>query len=145
MLETIIPKSEYDSIMVVLGEHKGQVSTGLSSQRDVCAQICAVITRLTHICLLRSAVFSSGTRTSAKRWSNSTDTRRKCSRWTMTAFVTMSEKQINDSSLIPLLYQTLFCNILKPSICTDFKALRFCNKTLSGKVIFTVMFTFISK
>lgn len=26
MLETIVPKSEYDSVMVVLGEHKGKVS-----------------------------------------------------------------------------------------------------------------------
>lgn len=97
MLETIIPKSECDSIMVVLGEHKGQVSTGSSSLHDAWVPICAAITRLIYICLFRSAVFSSGTRTSAKRWSNSTDTRRKCSRWTMTAFVTMSEKQITDS------------------------------------------------
>lgn len=29
MLETIVPKSEYDSIMVVLGEHRGQVSSHL--------------------------------------------------------------------------------------------------------------------
>jgi len=27
MLETIVPKSEHDFIMVVLGEHRGQVST----------------------------------------------------------------------------------------------------------------------
>lgn len=26
MLETIVPKSEYDSVMVVLGEHRRQVS-----------------------------------------------------------------------------------------------------------------------
>lgn len=29
MLETIVPKSENDSIMVVLGEHRGQVRTVL--------------------------------------------------------------------------------------------------------------------
>ncbi|KAK2851745.1 hypothetical protein Q5P01_008021 [Channa striata] len=58
MLETIVPKSEYDSIMVVLGEHRGQV--GRILQRD---------------------------KTSAEQWSSLNDMRRKFSRWTMTPFV----------------------------------------------------------
>lgn len=33
MLETIVPKSEYDLIMVVLGEHRGQVCAGVIAQK----------------------------------------------------------------------------------------------------------------
>lgn len=40
MLETIVPKSENDSIMVVLGEHRGQVSNGSSFLQDVCTGLC---------------------------------------------------------------------------------------------------------
>lgn len=40
MLETIIPKSENDSIMVVLGEHKGQVSEGSSFLQDAGSGLC---------------------------------------------------------------------------------------------------------
>lgn len=36
MLETIIPKSEYDSIMVVLGEHRGQVGRILQRDKNKC-------------------------------------------------------------------------------------------------------------
>ncbi|GLD50196.1 G patch domain and KOW motifs-containing protein [Lates japonicus] len=36
MLETIVPKSEYDSIMVVLGEHRGQVGRILQRDKNKC-------------------------------------------------------------------------------------------------------------
>ncbi|XP_008276360.1 G-patch domain and KOW motifs-containing protein [Stegastes partitus] len=36
MLETIIPKSEYDSVMVVLGEHRGQVGRILQRDKNKC-------------------------------------------------------------------------------------------------------------
>uniref|UniRef100_A0A8C6SXZ5 G-patch domain and KOW motifs-containing protein n=1 Tax=Neogobius melanostomus TaxID=47308 RepID=A0A8C6SXZ5_9GOBI len=36
MLETIIPKSEYDAIMVVLGEHRGQVGRILQRDKNKC-------------------------------------------------------------------------------------------------------------
>lgn len=36
MLETIVPKGEYDAVMVVLGEHRGQVSKGSYLLQDVC-------------------------------------------------------------------------------------------------------------
>ncbi|XP_044066884.1 G-patch domain and KOW motifs-containing protein [Siniperca chuatsi] len=36
MLETIIPKSEYDSVMVVLGEHRGQVGRILRRDKNKC-------------------------------------------------------------------------------------------------------------
>ncbi|KAK7880738.1 hypothetical protein WMY93_032622 [Mugilogobius chulae] len=36
MLETIIPKSEHDSIMVVMGEHKGQVGRILQRDKNKC-------------------------------------------------------------------------------------------------------------
>ena len=100
MLETIIPKSEYDSIMVVLGEHRGQVSKGPSGS-SVLQHLCTGLNEtVTNDCIytfpFRLAVFSSGTRTSAERWFNSTDMRRKCSPWTMTPFVTMWEQQTID-------------------------------------------------
>lgn len=43
MLETIVPKTEYDSIMVVLGEHRGQVSRGSSFLQDVCVYVCVFV------------------------------------------------------------------------------------------------------
>ncbi|XP_049436837.1 G-patch domain and KOW motifs-containing protein [Epinephelus fuscoguttatus] len=36
MLETIVPKSEYDSVMVVLGEHRGQVGRILQRDKNKC-------------------------------------------------------------------------------------------------------------
>lgn len=36
MLETIVPKGEYDAVMVVLGEHRGQVTKGWYFPQDVC-------------------------------------------------------------------------------------------------------------
>ncbi|XP_049610029.1 G-patch domain and KOW motifs-containing protein [Syngnathus scovelli] len=36
MLETIVPKSEYDAIMVVLGEHRGQVGRILQRDKNKC-------------------------------------------------------------------------------------------------------------
>ncbi|XP_026188549.1 G-patch domain and KOW motifs-containing protein [Mastacembelus armatus] len=36
MLETIVPKSEYDSIMVVLGEHRGQIGRILQRDKNKC-------------------------------------------------------------------------------------------------------------
>ncbi|XP_026223003.1 G-patch domain and KOW motifs-containing protein [Anabas testudineus] len=36
MLETIVPKSEYDSVMVVLGEYRGQVGRILRRDKDKC-------------------------------------------------------------------------------------------------------------
>ncbi|XP_077432397.1 G-patch domain and KOW motifs-containing protein [Vanacampus margaritifer] len=36
MLETIVPKSEYDTIMVVLGEHRGQVGRVLQRDKNKC-------------------------------------------------------------------------------------------------------------
>uniref|UniRef100_A0A3Q2WNA4 G-patch domain and KOW motifs-containing protein n=2 Tax=Haplochromis burtoni TaxID=8153 RepID=A0A3Q2WNA4_HAPBU len=36
MLETIVPKSEYDSVMVVLGEHKGKVGRILQRDKNKC-------------------------------------------------------------------------------------------------------------
>lgn len=36
MLETIVPKSEYDSVMVVLGDHRGQVSNRSSFLQHMC-------------------------------------------------------------------------------------------------------------
>ncbi|XP_051914047.1 G-patch domain and KOW motifs-containing protein isoform X1 [Hippocampus zosterae] len=36
MLETIVPKSEYDAIMVVLGDHRGQVGRILQRDKDKC-------------------------------------------------------------------------------------------------------------
>lgn len=39
MLETIVPKREHDSVMVVLGEHRGQVSRGSFFPQDVCVPI----------------------------------------------------------------------------------------------------------
>ncbi|KAM9855369.1 G-patch domain and KOW motifs-containing protein [Aulostomus maculatus] len=36
MLETIVPKSEYDAIMVVLGEHRGQVGRILRRDKNKC-------------------------------------------------------------------------------------------------------------
>lgn len=35
MLETIVPKSEYDSVMVVLGDHRGQVSNQSSGSSSL--------------------------------------------------------------------------------------------------------------
>lgn len=39
MLETIVPKREDDSVMVVLGEHRGQVSKGSSFLQDACTSL----------------------------------------------------------------------------------------------------------
>lgn len=88
MLETIVPKGDNESIMVVLGEQRGQVSRSV--------QVCLLsfllfLNFLSFFCCSRWAVFFSGTRTNAERWFSSTDTRRKCSRWTTTPFVTMLE------------------------------------------------------
>ncbi len=132
MLETVVPKSDHDSIMVVLGEHRGQVSQGSSFLQDMCT----VTTDTNHsicICLLRSAVFSNGTKTSAERWFNSTDTKRKCSHWTMTVFVTTSEQQTTDPHISDL-YSNISCPFSSHLKCCfvifknyGFKILKHCN------------------
>lgn len=94
MLETVVPKSDNETIMVVLGEQRGQVSR---NHLHRCAA--SFFFFFKHLCVLfclcchhpRWVVFFSGTRTTAEQWFSWSDTRRKCSLWTMTPFVTTLE------------------------------------------------------
>lgn len=112
MLETIVPKGDNESIMVVLGEQRGQVSRAAVQVRCL---LPTVFKAVVLVCCSRWAVFSRGTRTNAGRWFSSTDTRRKCSRWTMTPFVTTSEGRIVDSRNLNYCFVTF--DILTPCGC----------------------------
>lgn len=99
MLETIVPKSENDSIMVVLGEQRGQVR----HYHPTCSMeppICIISNTIFSINLFRLAESYNGTRTSAERWCSLTDMRRKSSLWTMTVFVTMLEQGTPDPFIV---------------------------------------------
>lgn len=111
MLETIVPKGDSESIMVVLGEQRGQVSRAAVQVR------CLLLTvfKAAVVRCSRWDVFSRGTRTNAERWFSSTDTRRKCSRWTMTPFVTTSEGQIVDYRHLNYCFVTLCFNSVQLS------------------------------
>lgn len=144
MLETIIPKSDGDSIMVVLGEQRGQVSRGSSAQVCFLSPLC-LFTASLRLCGSRWAVSFRGTRTSAERWFSWTGMRRKCSRWTTTPFVTTWELLITDHRDLS------YCLFVISG--QYFNSMQLCNKTLE-KLHCSVnditrssvsQFTFISK
>lgn len=98
MLETIVPKQESDLIMVVLGEHKGQVSSKVLFLHRVAPDLCR--------CNYRSSPPSrwagsfSGTRTSAEPSCSWIDTETKCLHTTTTASATMWAEPSTDLHIV---------------------------------------------
>lgn len=140
MLETIVPKGDSESIMVVLGEQRGQVSKAAVQVRCL---LLTVSKAVMLVCCSRWAVFFRGTRTNAERWFSSTDTRRKCSRWTMTPFVTTSEGQIVDFHNLSYCFVTF--DILTPCSCLIKLWKGFMATGFTAAVFTTEKSSFISK
>lgn len=98
--------------------------------QDVCTGNKAVPLLITAFkCLLRWAAFSNGTKTSAGRWYSWTATRRMCSRWIMTPFVTLLEQEIADLSSVST-FNSSWCVFLHAIQPECFMSVRLYNKML---------------